>query len=288
MLCGAPPFDSPTATAVLLQHVESDPPPPRGLNPDIKPAVEAVVLRALSKKRERRPLTARMLANELTAAVELGFTPQETAALYVTNENEALPDDESDDDEIADSAATRLESLSDLVAGDEQAYPPPAPAPAPVAETRIVPPPQPPDWDPSRLSTGTLASGSALSAVRTGSHSDGLYVAESVSDAPHAAESTRGPAGLATFAQVHDPDPSRDRPRRRRARRVSRQGVPRLFVGEDGHRRADPARQSREPGGQQCVRPLQGEPGISSQRGRQGCHSGPGRARARRSAETRS
>jgi|GEM_PF-3196421 len=68
MLCGVVPFNSPTATAVVMQHVQHAPPPLRVLNVSISPAVEAVVLRALAKRREERFQTAREFADALTAA----------------------------------------------------------------------------------------------------------------------------------------------------------------------------------------------------------------------------
>jgi eukaryotic-like serine/threonine-protein kinase len=68
MLCGVVPFNSPTATAVVMQHVQQQPPPLRVLNASISPAVEAVVLRALAKRPEERFQTAREFADALTAA----------------------------------------------------------------------------------------------------------------------------------------------------------------------------------------------------------------------------
>jgi eukaryotic-like serine/threonine-protein kinase len=69
MLCGVVPFNSPTATAVAMQHVQQAPPPLRVLNASISPAVEAVVLRALAKRREERFQTARDVGDALTTAV---------------------------------------------------------------------------------------------------------------------------------------------------------------------------------------------------------------------------
>jgi serine/threonine protein kinase len=68
MLTGVTPFDSPTPTAIVIKHVHDPPPPPRTLNPNISPAVEAVTLRALEKRRDARPQTAGEMARELIAA----------------------------------------------------------------------------------------------------------------------------------------------------------------------------------------------------------------------------
>jgi hypothetical protein len=68
MLCGVVPFNSPTATAVAMQHVQQVPPPLRVLNASITPGVEAVALRALAKRREDRYQSPRMFAEALTAS----------------------------------------------------------------------------------------------------------------------------------------------------------------------------------------------------------------------------
>lgn len=68
MLTGIVPFNSPTPTAIVVQHVNQPPPPLRSINLSISPPVEAVVLRAMSKRREDRPQTAGTLAQELLAA----------------------------------------------------------------------------------------------------------------------------------------------------------------------------------------------------------------------------
>ncbi|MBV8367330.1 MAG: serine/threonine protein kinase [Candidatus Eremiobacteraeota bacterium] len=68
MLCGVVPFNSPTPTAVVMQHVQQAPPALRVLNASVPPAVEDVVLRALAKRREDRFQTAHDLADALTAA----------------------------------------------------------------------------------------------------------------------------------------------------------------------------------------------------------------------------
>ena len=63
MLTGVTPFRSPVLTAVVVQQVNEQPRPLRDLNADISPAMEAVVLRALEKRRELRPQTASEFAS---------------------------------------------------------------------------------------------------------------------------------------------------------------------------------------------------------------------------------
>ncbi len=68
LLCGRVPFDSPISTAVVVQHVNQQPPSLRTLNPAISPQMEAAVLRALEKRREARPQTAGAYAREVATA----------------------------------------------------------------------------------------------------------------------------------------------------------------------------------------------------------------------------
>lgn len=70
MLAGVVPFNSPISTAVVVQHVNQAPPSLRALNASISPEVEAVVMRALAKRRDLRQQTAVHLAQELIAAVQ--------------------------------------------------------------------------------------------------------------------------------------------------------------------------------------------------------------------------
>jgi serine/threonine-protein kinase len=69
MLTGATPFNAPSASAIILQQMQQPPPSPRAINLKISPAIEAVVLHALQKRREARPQTAGMLAKEMIFAV---------------------------------------------------------------------------------------------------------------------------------------------------------------------------------------------------------------------------
>lgn len=76
MLCGVVPFNAPSTTAVVMQHVNQPPPRPRLKNPTITPAVEAVMLHALEKRPDARPQTAAALAQEFTDAA-YGVAPAE-------------------------------------------------------------------------------------------------------------------------------------------------------------------------------------------------------------------
>jgi serine/threonine-protein kinase len=68
MLSGSPPFEATTATGVVAKHL-TEPPPrlPSGL--DVSPAVEAVIMRALSKEPQDRQADAAEFARELVRAI---------------------------------------------------------------------------------------------------------------------------------------------------------------------------------------------------------------------------
>src|SRR5262249_4167063 len=73
MLTGTLHFNSSTSTAVVMQHVNKEPPSLRSINLSISPAVEAVVLHALAKRREDRPQSAEALARELAVAMNVAM-----------------------------------------------------------------------------------------------------------------------------------------------------------------------------------------------------------------------
>ncbi len=66
MLTGRLPFDADNPIGLAMQHVHEAPPPPRQFNPNIPPAVEAIILRALAKDPRQRFPTAGALAQALT------------------------------------------------------------------------------------------------------------------------------------------------------------------------------------------------------------------------------
>ncbi len=80
------PFNAATASALVVQHVNDPVPPPRLLNPNIPPVVEAVVMRALAKSAASRPQSASAFAHELAAAVQaVGPTPPTKPSVPQTN-----------------------------------------------------------------------------------------------------------------------------------------------------------------------------------------------------------
>ena len=69
MLSGTVPFNSPSLTGLLMQHVNQAPPSLREVNVRISAAIERVVMRTLEKQREARHQTADALAKELRDAI---------------------------------------------------------------------------------------------------------------------------------------------------------------------------------------------------------------------------
>jgi serine/threonine-protein kinase len=69
MLVGFPPFNGDSPVDIALQHVGAPPLPPSKLRPELPPAAEAAVMRALSKQPADRQPTALQLAAEFEAAI---------------------------------------------------------------------------------------------------------------------------------------------------------------------------------------------------------------------------
>ncbi|WP_428269791.1 protein kinase domain-containing protein, partial [Haliangium sp.] len=71
MLCGRPPFVSEGTGEIIGMHLFQPPPRPRTLNPNLDPALEALVLRLLAKSPDARPQSAPALLEELDAVIAL-------------------------------------------------------------------------------------------------------------------------------------------------------------------------------------------------------------------------
>ncbi len=76
MLCGTVPFKNIADSAIAVRQVQTLPPSPRSVNPNVTPHVEAVILRALSKRPEARQETAHIFAQEFMQAATLVFNQQ--------------------------------------------------------------------------------------------------------------------------------------------------------------------------------------------------------------------
>lgn len=76
MLTGRPPFEGDTAVAVAHQHIHAQPEAPSSINPKVSPALDVVVLKALSKAKTKRYQTTRQFATALAEAAS-GRVPAE-------------------------------------------------------------------------------------------------------------------------------------------------------------------------------------------------------------------
>jgi serine/threonine protein kinase len=77
VLTGSVPFNDPSPASIALQHISQPPPSPRSINPEITPAVEAVILRALEKKPKDRYQTGAKLMSALDEAINsTGSSPK--------------------------------------------------------------------------------------------------------------------------------------------------------------------------------------------------------------------
>src|SRR3989454_7582434 len=79
-LCGKPPFRGPFLE-VAVQHVSAPPPSLREQVPDLSPAIEEVVLRALAKEPEQRFANVQDFATTLAHASQQAVSPRLTPVL---------------------------------------------------------------------------------------------------------------------------------------------------------------------------------------------------------------
>lgn len=70
LLVGTVPFTADTPYAIVHEHIYNKPTPPSQRNPDLTPAVDAVIMKALAKKPEDRYQTATELMREFTIAMD--------------------------------------------------------------------------------------------------------------------------------------------------------------------------------------------------------------------------
>ncbi len=84
LLCGHPPFVGDSPVSVAYQHVRETPPTPSDLNPEVSPAVDAIVLKALSKN----PLNRYQSAGEMRADLLRAAAGRPVMATPVMREDE--------------------------------------------------------------------------------------------------------------------------------------------------------------------------------------------------------
>ncbi|NGM14826.1 Stk1 family PASTA domain-containing Ser/Thr kinase [Verrucosispora sioxanthis] len=86
LLCGHPPFVGDSPVSVAYQHVREAPPTPSDINPDVNPAVDAIVLKALSKN----PLNRYQSAGEMRADLLRAAAGRPVLATPVMREDETV------------------------------------------------------------------------------------------------------------------------------------------------------------------------------------------------------
>ena len=69
LLTGTPPFTGDSAVAVAYQHVREDPIPPSRVNPDVSPAIDAIVLKAMAKNPANRYQSAAEMREDIERAL---------------------------------------------------------------------------------------------------------------------------------------------------------------------------------------------------------------------------
>ena len=72
MATGRLPFESDSAVEAMVAHAQEPPPAPRGLNPDITPAYEEVILKCLAKSPSDRWQSTAAVGRAIAAAVRAG------------------------------------------------------------------------------------------------------------------------------------------------------------------------------------------------------------------------
>jgi serine/threonine protein kinase len=78
LLAGRSPYSGLHVMDILRQKLEGEPPLPRQVNPDVPPALEAICLKAMSRKPDHRYRSAGMMAEDLRRFLdgrELSFSP---------------------------------------------------------------------------------------------------------------------------------------------------------------------------------------------------------------------
>ncbi len=106
MLTGRLPFEGETPVFVAIQHINSIPIPPRELNPDIPPKLEAIILKAMAPNPDQRYSSAEAMLADLK---EFRKNPDASASVH----------DTSAADEVEE--PTMVVSLSDLSAAEKAA-----------------------------------------------------------------------------------------------------------------------------------------------------------------------
>jgi serine/threonine-protein kinase len=135
LVCGRPPFVAETEAATALARLQRDPPPPRSIVPELSPALEAVILRALARDPDDRYPTAAELRDALRS---------------VGSPRSGLPPAGARDGMPVPPADPTIAGSIDRTTAAVAAYPPPPTAPPPPSPAA---PPLGPDRSPAQPSS---------------------------------------------------------------------------------------------------------------------------------------
>ena len=140
MLTGVLPFQAETTMEMILHHLQTPPPPPRELKPDLQipEPVAQLIMRTLEKKREGRPANASELGKEIDQVLDQ-LSGRGTLAL-------TPPTPDLDATVKISSRDIRTSPRASL-----KAEPPPEPVPEPLPDSLPAPPPAPAHPEPVRL-----------------------------------------------------------------------------------------------------------------------------------------
>jgi serine/threonine protein kinase/PKD repeat protein len=175
LLTGQQPFARNEAAAVIWAQLTEPPPLVRSRRPDLPPAVDAVVAKALAKSPERRYATCREFADALRGA--LGLAPYDSGVL-------GIPRDARWPARRVEEAVTG--SVADPSLGTTRTRPPARHRPSPPSTPPVRPEPGPlpsPDSPPPRRRRWLLVSLTAVIAVAAGLAA-GVHLATSGAKAP--------------------------------------------------------------------------------------------------------
>ncbi len=102
MVTGQRPFTGRTPTEVALMQIQSEPKPPRSINPAIPGALERTILRAMAKNPAERQQSAEELAEELRKSSNRIFIPLGVASPEAEDQSNETSFDPSEAEETAE------------------------------------------------------------------------------------------------------------------------------------------------------------------------------------------
>ena len=119
LLTGRPPFVGDSPVAVAYQHVREEPQPPSSYDPEVSPAIDAVVLKSLAKTADARYQSATEMRADIERVLDGRPTEAQTAVLGAAN----MPTQRLDPRQVGAAAAvgqTRAMPAVDAPTGYQQ------------------------------------------------------------------------------------------------------------------------------------------------------------------------